>query len=200
MSFSARIAIMVVLILTVKESRPSRAGLDHALGSEGAPVTIIEYASLSCPFCAVFHNELLPWLKKEYIATGKVRFVYRDYPLNGPALWGAAFAHCLPDDQYFAALALLFKKQAQWAFVPDPKAALAELAAQLGLSEVEFADCLNDKRRINEILEQVLLSRQKYEIYSTPSFLINDEIYANQKLGRNDFERLIDKLSSAGSK
>jgi protein-disulfide isomerase len=93
-----------------------------------APVTIIEFASLSCPHCAVFHKERFPWLKKNFIDTGKVRFIFRDFPLNRAALLGSMVAHCADPRQYFAYLGLLFERQENWAFTEPTEQGLASLA------------------------------------------------------------------------
>ena len=93
---------------------------EQILGDPDAPVTIIEYASLTCPHCAQFHNEVLPELKERYIAPGKVRLIYRDFPLDQVALAAAALAHCDGSDRYFSMLDVLFETQRNWARADDP--------------------------------------------------------------------------------
>lgn len=98
---------------------------DKVLGDRDAPVTMIEYSSLTCPHCAHFHTDVLPRIKKEYIDTGKVKLVLRDFPLNQPALIAAQIAHCVPEDRYFGFVSVLFETQAAWAISEDPAAALS---------------------------------------------------------------------------
>src|SRR5208337_131257 len=92
---------------------------DMAIGNADAPVTIIEYSSLGCPHCAHFHADVFPELKSQYIDTGKVRYVMREFPLNEPSLAGAVIARCLDPSRYFAFTSLLFSKQPDWAFKED---------------------------------------------------------------------------------
>ena len=120
-------------------------GSAKVLGDPNAPVTIIEYASLSCPHCARFHAERMPWLKETFIDTGRAKLEYRDFPLNAPALWGAMLAHCAGPKHYFAYLDFLFKKQAQWAFTDNPQEGLKALAKQAGMSGTKFDTCMRNE-------------------------------------------------------
>ena len=116
--FTALLGAMALLFSACAEASPlptEEALKERVLGQANAPVTIIEYSSLSCPHCAQFHNNVLPKLKKNYIDTGKVKLVYRDFPLGGPAYIAAMMARCAKPDRYFQFLDVLFRDQANWA-------------------------------------------------------------------------------------
>ena len=108
---------------------------DMVLGKPDAPVTVIEYASLTCPHCAAFHAQTFPKVKTELIDTGKVRFVYRDFPLDGAALAAAALAHCAPPDRYFPMIGHIFENQRQWAVEGAWRERLTQLAAVAGMDK-----------------------------------------------------------------
>ncbi len=164
---------------------------EQALGDPSAPVTIIEYASLTCPHCAVFHEETLPALEERYIDTGKARLVMRDFPLDQSALLAAALAHCAGPDRYFTFIDALFANQAQWARAADPKAALLQLAQLGGLPRDEAEACLADETLLDAILQERLDAQNEYGINSTPSFVIDGEkLEGSHDL--EDFARVID--------
>ena len=122
---------------------------DMVIGAANAPVTIIEYASLTCPHCARFHTETLPKLKSEYVETGKVKYVFRDFPLDGLALRAAAIAHCAGPERYFTYLDVFFQQQGNWTRGNDPEQMLAQLkrlARTGGMSEAQIDDCLKNKQ------------------------------------------------------
>lgn len=145
---------------------------DMALGDPKAPVTIIEYSSLSCPHCAAWAKEVFPALKSEYVDTGKARFISREFPLNEAALAGAVIARCLPPSRFFAFTELLFAKQNDWAFKEDALTPLKQLAKQAGMSGEEFDKCID-----NEALQKKILAvrdmGQKKGVNATPSFFVN---------------------------
>ena len=145
---------------------------DMALGNPDAPVTIIEYSSLSCPHCAMFHKEVFPELKKEYIDTGKARYVMREFPLDDTSLAGAVIARCLPESRYFAFADLLFSKQAGWAFKEDALTPIKALAMQAGMNGEEFNKCIDNEELQKKILA-VREDGQKKGVNATPSFFIN---------------------------
>ena len=146
---------------------------DMILGKADAPVTIIEYASLTCPHCAHFAANTFPQIKKDLIDTGKVRWVYRDFPLDRLALRGALLAHCLPKEQYFAILDVLFASQKEWAGAADPNAALSQIGRTAGLDQPTIDKCLSDKAAIDKIVARIQDGEQRFNLKSTPSFVIN---------------------------
>jgi len=166
---------------------------ERILGDPDAPVTIIEYASLTCPHCAQFHTEVLPQLKERYIAPGKVRLIYRDFPLDQTALAAAALAHCAGPARYFSMLDVLFETQSNWARAGDPIAALKRLGKLGGLTEQEMAACLADEELTDGILRQRLAGQNEYDIGSTPTFIIDGKAYPGSR-DVEEFGELIDPL------
>ncbi len=149
---------------------------EKVLGDPGARVTIIEFASLSCPHCAEFHKTRFDWLKKTYIDTGEVRFIFRDFPLNRAALLGSMVAHCAEPSKYFAYLSLLFKNQEKWAFSQPVEEHLVKLARVSGMGQEKLLNCLQDEALAERIIQSRLESQNTYNIESTPSFLVGDEL------------------------
>src|SRR5580704_2379576 len=146
---------------------------DRILGKKDAPVTIIEYASLTCPHCAHFTTEVLPKIKEKWIDSGKVRLVLRDYPLDEPAMRAAMVARCAPPARFYAFIDTLFADQQQWALAKDYKAALARLALLGGMSKTQFDDCLANKAGEDKVLQSRLTATQQLGVSSTPTFFIN---------------------------
>ena len=144
---------------------------EMALGDEKAPVTIIEYASMTCPHCAAFHASTYPELKKRYIDTGKVRFIFREFPLDQLALAAFLLARCAGPDKYFPMIETLFQQQKEWV-VQKPLQPLIAIAKQAGMSETAFNECLQNQKLIDG-LEEVRQRAMKLNVQSTPSFFIN---------------------------
>lgn len=155
-------------------------------GKEDAPVTVIEYASMTCGHCAQFATQTFPQLKSEYIDTGKVRFILREFPLDPLSAAGFMIARCAGDDKYFAMVDLLFKEQKQWAYSEKPVEGLQNLVKQAGFSQQSFEQCLTNQ----ELLDGVNWVRQrgaeKFGVNSTPTFFINGKI----QRGAMSFENL----------
>ena len=152
---------------------PASATAPRMLGSPDAPVEVVEYASLTCHHCATFHNEVLPQVKKEFIDTGKVRIVYRDFPLDRVGLEAATMARCLPPERYFPVLSLLFAKQDDWSHAKDPIEPLARIGALAGLSRQAYDACRADKALQDSIVQSRYEGEQKHGVDSTPSFVID---------------------------
>jgi protein-disulfide isomerase len=169
---------------------------DQALGDPNAPVTIIEYASLTCPHCAQFHEDVLPELKERYIAPGKVRLVFRDFPLDQRALAAASLAHCAGPERYFGFIDVLFETQESWARADDYLAALKRLGKLGGLSEAEMDACFADEDLTNRILQSRLDAQNQYDVSSTPSFIIDGKLYPGSR-DIDEFGKLIDPLLDA---
>lgn len=142
------------------------------IGDREAPVTIHEYSSLTCPHCASFHKQTLPILKSDYINTGKVKFVFNDFPLNRQALDANMLLRCLEPNQRYELSELLFNQQEQWAFEPSHTAKLKQYAALIGLSNDKAEACMNDTAIEREILVNMKEASETYNITSTPSFII----------------------------
>src|SRR5437762_773599 len=146
---------------------------DRILGNPDAPITIVEYASLTCPHCAHFTNEILPELKKKWIDTGKLKLVLRDFPLDEPALRAAMIARCAPPDRFYAFADTFFAAQEKWVQARDYRDALARLAKLGGMSREEFDNCLKNTAVENKIVETRLVASKELDVNSTPTFFIN---------------------------
>ena len=146
---------------------------DRVLGKPDAPITILEYASLSCPHCAEFAKNVLPKLKEKWIDTGKAKLVMRDFPHNEPALLAGTVARCVPPERYFPLVEMLFETQDQWAFVQDTRGSLERLVRVAGISKKDFDACLANKQAENEVLQSRLSASQGLGVSSIPTFFIN---------------------------
>jgi protein-disulfide isomerase len=146
---------------------------DRILGNPDAPITIVEYASLTCPHCAHFTNDILPELKKKWIDTGKAKLVLRDYPLDEPALRAAMIARCAPPDRFYAYTDMFFGAQDKWVTARDYRDALARLVKLGGMSREEFDNCLKNTALENKIVEGRLIASKELDVNSTPTFFIN---------------------------
>lgn len=141
---------------------------EAVLGAADAPVTVIEYASMTCPHCAQFHAKAMPTLKEEYIATGKVRLVYRDFPLDGMAVKAAMVARCGGAERYFAFVDVIYGQQQRWARSADPVATLKQLVQVGGLAPAQIDACLADKSLEEVVLQNRLTGQNEHQVDSTP--------------------------------
>ncbi len=146
---------------------------DKTLGSPTAPVTMIEYASLTCPHCGDFHVTTFPLIKSTYIDTGRVQFIYRDYPLNEPAVAGSMVARC-SGDRFFSALDALFGAQASWAYSTDYRTAIKSVVAGLGMTSDDVDACLALTDLRSGILAIEQNGANQYGVNATPTFIINN--------------------------
>jgi protein-disulfide isomerase len=145
---------------------------DEVLGKADAPVTIIEYASMTCPHCAHFHEAIYPEFKKRFIDTGQVRFIFREYPLDKLALAGSTLARCAGKDKFFPMVEKLFQKQREWV-TQRPTEPLMAIARQAGFTQQSFDACLQNQdviRGIEQVREQ---AARKFQVQSTPTFFVN---------------------------
>ena len=164
---------------------------EMALGApEPAKVTIIEYASLTCPHCATFHNETLPEIKKPLIDTGKAKLIFRDYPLDGVAVRAAAVAQCAGDERYFGVLGMLFKSQMTWARAADPIDGIKQVVRFAGMDGDAVDACMADEALIDGIVASRMRGEQEFKVNSTPSFVIDGETFA----GSRDLKFFEDKV------
>ena len=154
---------------------PEVTEADKVLGNADAPVTIVEYFSLGCPHCRNFHETILPKLKTEYIDTGKVRLVYRDFPLEGLSLAAATVTRCMNDLAYFAMVDTFFAQQQTW-YVENGLDQVKSIAKGAGMDEAAFNACIADPARKNPIIASRQEGTDKFKIDSTPTFFINDRV------------------------
>ena len=149
---------------------------DIVLGSDKAPVTIIEYASMTCPHCSHFHETTYPELKKKYIDTGKVRFIFREFPLDQLAAGAAMLARCAGKDKYFPLIDALFSQQKEWV-VQKPLQPMLAIAKQAGFTEQSFNECLANQQILDALKETQSRAAQKFNVNSTPTFFINGKMF-----------------------
>ncbi len=176
-------------------AEPTNYGLEMALGAEDAPLTVIEYASMSCGHCALFHRQTFPELKKHYIDTGKIRFIFREFPINRPALEGAMIARCAGPDRYFGFLKILFTSQDKWA-VTDSRTQLAKVVKAGGMKSSTVEQCLDDAELQKSILNTRMQGEQEFEISSTPTFIVNGNKFSGA-LSFKQFEEILQPLLPA---
>ncbi len=165
---------------------------EMVLGDENARVTVIEYASLGCPHCANFHANTFPEIKKNYIDTGKIKFIYRDFPLGNPALAAAMIARCAGSSRYFGMVDIFFRGQPQWTRADNPLQALSKIARFGGMSETDVGACLQNQELLTHIQNKARDGAEKFEINSTPSFVIDGETISGG-MPYEDFKKILDK-------
>ena len=163
-------------------SAPNKAALesvqpgDHVMGDPKAPITVIEYASLTCSHCAHFHTQVLPEIKKKWIDTGKMKLVYRDFPLDQVAAKAAQIAECAGNDRYFGVLDIIFRGQPQWATAADPLAEMAKPLRIAGMGESEIKACLANEAMSNAVIKDYQ-GGEAMGVNSTPTLFINGQLY-----------------------
>ena len=150
---------------------------DLAVGDPDAPVTVIEFLSLTCPSCERFHKNVYKQLKTAYVDTGRVRFIARDFPLNAPAFQAAVLAHCAGRDRYFTFIDVLFQTFDDWASAHDYTEKLAQIGELGGISRDRFGDCLADTNLENAILQSRMDGHAEYDVTGTPTLVVNGEKY-----------------------
>ncbi|MBX7145762.1 MAG: DsbA family protein [Alphaproteobacteria bacterium] len=165
---------------------------DYSMGNVNAPLVMIEYASLTCPHCAHFSKEVMPKIKETYIDTGKLRYVYRDFPLDGVALKASLLARCVAKDNYFNMIDALFSAQEQWTKAEDPVKGLKQFGRTAGLSEQDIDTCLADGQATNLIATRYKEASEKYGVHGTPSLVINGKLYSQI----STFEQIDEVLKS----
>jgi protein-disulfide isomerase len=153
------------------EPRPG----DMAFGSADAPVTMIEYYSLNCSHCAAFHREVFPELKARYIDTGKVRMVFRDFPLNWPAAEAAMLTHCAGPERFLAVQHALFETYRRWSAATPSLLAVAEVGESVGVTRAEFKACLETDDLQDQVIASFNFANETLGVSGTPTFFINGE-------------------------
>ncbi|NCM96120.1 MAG: DsbA family protein [Rhodobacterales bacterium] len=165
---------------------------DMALGDPNAPVTVIEYASLTCPHCATFHNDTWPTIRQNYVDTGKVRFIFRDVYFDQYGLWASMIARCGGEGPFFGYLTQLFGKQKEWARSDDIVGELQRIGRLGGLPAERMQACLTDEALLNRLVADYQANATADNVRSTPTFIINGET-ATGAMSAAAFSALIDK-------
>jgi protein-disulfide isomerase len=150
---------------------------DKVLGEDDAPVTIVEYLSMTCIHCANFHNNTLPEIKERYIDTGQARLIMREFPFDPRAEAGAMLARCA-DTRYHAMTDVLFRQYDNWVRVEDARTALLQIARVAGFSQESFEACLTDQQLLNDVRAVRARGQDNFGVDSTPTFFINGSKYS----------------------
>ena len=163
---------------------------DHILGSDDAENIIVEYASLTCPHCATFHGDVFPRIKSKLVDTGKVKYIFRDYPIDPLAMAGSMIAHCSGDTKYFGVIDVLLKTQEEWLFDNEnPYNGLLKVARLAGLSEENVKVCLSDNELFSMIEENQKLASSRFGVNGTPAIFVN-----NKKISSLNFDTILAEL------
>ncbi len=170
------------------EGAPEIALGDMAVGPVDAPVTVIEYASFTCNHCASFHEATYKRLKREYVDTGKIRFILREFPLDRLAYEAAVLARCVGEDNYFAMVDKLFDEQERWlprasgaAEISRVRGLLGDYGEEFGVSEQAYKACMANKTLEDRLLARIEEGRNRYDVAATPTIVINGEKYEGSR-------------------
>lgn len=166
---------------TARAAEPALLETDHVLGDRNAPIVIIEYASMTCPHCAHFHETVFPGLKENYFDTGKAALAFRHFPFDRYAFQASVMAECAGPDKFFAITDILFKRQAEWTRADNITEALIKIGKQSGISQKKFEACLADEELGESILTQRLVGSTDYDVNSTPTLFIEGEKYEDDR-------------------
>lgn len=168
---------------------------EQVLGEATAPVTVVEYASLSCSHCQEFHEKTFPEVKQRLIDTGKVRFVFRDFPLDQFALAGAMIARCAGDGKYFPIVDAFFAQQDSLLGAQDPLAWLQNFGKQVGFTQEQLEACLSNRELEDNLLAARETASGKFGVNSTPTFFFNGKVRRGA-LTIEDFEKEVEALTN----
>ena len=161
---------------------------DLVIGNTEAPITVVEYASMTCGHCANFHTKVFPAIKEKYVDTGKVRFIMREFPLDNLAAAASMLARCAGEGKTFPLISVLFAKQDEWAFVKgDPRPELLKFAKQAGFTQESFEKCLTDQKLLDDISAVRTRASDVFGVNSTPTFFVNGKKLNG--VGLEDFEK-----------
>ncbi len=154
---------------------------DRVLGNADAPVVLIEYASATCPHCAEFHTALLPKIKTEYIDTGKVKFIFREFPLDQMALGVFMLTRCLPEEKFFPVTELMFRRQQLWMKAPNPNTEITKIMLMAGMDKSTFEACLKREDMARLMGDYAQKSAKDFGITSTPALFLNGQLIDGHK-------------------
>lgn len=173
---------------------------DVVLGSDTAPITVIEYASMTCGHCAHFETDTFPKIKENYIDTGKIRFVLRDMPWDPLAMAASKVARCAPKDQYYDFASAFFSTQKTWTHAPDPVAELKKIARLGDMDESTFEACLNDTRTHEQVLKSRQVGADVLKVRATPTFFVGPIMTIEGALPYEDVAAQIEKALKLAEK
>jgi protein-disulfide isomerase len=167
--------------------------VEMTLGAEDAPVTIIEYASFTCPHCAAFNQGPYKQLKKDYIDTGKVKLIYRDVYFDKYGLWASMIARCGGPEKFFGIADLIYKDQSEWARGSTPQEivdGLRKIGRMAGMDDAQLDACLQDGEKAQTLVAWYQKNAEADQVTGTPSFIVNGKPVKNQAYA--DFAKVID--------
>ena len=168
--------------------------IDMVQGAEDAPITVIEYASFTCPHCARFHSDVYKLLRKNYIDTGKVKFIFREVYFDKYGMWASMIARCSGPDRFFGMTDLILNSQSTWARAGDDLAiveALRKIGRLSGMQDAALDSCLQDGEKLRALVGWYKENAQRDGIQSTPSFLIDGQPYKN--MDYEEFTKILDE-------
>ncbi|MDB2417047.1 DsbA family protein [Paracoccaceae bacterium] len=168
--------------------------IDMVQGAEDAPITVIEYASFTCPHCARFHSDVYKLLRKNYIDTGKVKFIFREVYFDKYGMWASMIARCSGPDRFFGMTDLILNSQSTWARAGDDLAiveALRKIGRLSGMQDAALDSCLQDGEKLRALVGWYKENAQRDGIQSTPSFLIDGQPYKN--MDYKEFAKILDE-------
>ncbi len=202
------LGIVAVLLMTgiaiaaarAADKMPAPTPDDKVLGQAGAPITIFEYASLTCPHCAAFEKDTFPKLRADWIDTGKAKLIFRDYPLDKFAMAAAQIARCAPEDRYFSFIESFFDSRVSWATADDPVGALKGIARLGGMNSAAVDKCLADEKLQHQLAAGEFEARDDYGVDSTPTFFIIGANGGNKIVGEQPYDDFVKALTAASPK
>ena len=192
-NISKFLIIFIFFIFSKNESINAKTDEEFFLGNKDAKIVVIEYASMTCIHCANFHKEVYPKIKKNYIDTNKIKFIFRDFPLDKQALFASVLAKCAPKDKYFNFVKLILTNQEKWISNDDTfMNKLRNIGKLAGLNENKINSCFKDEKLVDNIIRTRSIGEEKYNISSTPSLIINEKKYS--AMSYENFEKIIENL------
>ena len=192
-NFTKFIIICIFFIFSKYEIIKSKTDEEIFLGNKDAKIVVIEYASMTCIHCANFHKEVYPKIKKNYIDTNKIKFIFRDFPLDKQALFASVLAKCAPKDKYYNFVKLILTNQEKWISNDDTfMNKLRNIGKLAGLNENKINSCFKDEKMVDNIIRTRSIGEEKYNISSTPSLIINEKKYS--AMSYENFEKIIENL------
>ena len=192
-NISKFLIIFIFFIFSKNESINAKTDEEFFLGNKDAKIVVIEYASMTCIHCANFHKQVYPKIKKNYIDTNKIKFIFRDFPLDKQALFASVLAKCAPKDKYYNFVKLILTNQEKWVSNDDAfMNKLRNIGKLAGLNENKINSCFKDEKIVNNIIRTRSIGEEKYNINSTPSLIINEKKYS--AMSYENFEKIIEDL------
>ena len=193
LNISKILIICIFFIFSKYEITQAKTDEEIFLGNKDAKIVVIEYASMTCAHCANFHKKVYPKIKENYIDTNKIKFIFRDFPLDKQALFASILAKCAPKDKYFDFVKLILETQKKWisndeTFIDK----LKNIGKLAGLNETKINECFKNEQLVDNILKISSDGEKKYNINSTPSLIINEKKYS--AMSYENFEKIVENL------